>query len=210
MLWRELDAQRAAKRWTNARLTHEVVKLSGQPCSPKTMHDRLRHGRRVPWSEARWVVKALDLNEDAWSARWAGAEDRRRGTANAEPATTETSSTGGRNRLSRTVLISGISAVAGVVVLIIVLVWPQPPPDVEHRELVGCALVAVDRADVYRAPGDPASLTTKHRGERITLPRDDSEVTGPDGRRYRLVRAPSRTPNGYAYMLADTLTLIPC
>lgn len=217
MLWRELDRTRETRRWTHSRLAHEVERLSGQACSPKTVHDRMRHGRRVPWSEAVWFVKALDLDEKTWSARWAGVDDRRRGTAIPTPPT-ETAPvaeqppvTEERRRPSRAVLPSWIIAGTAIVVLAALLLWQKTRREPDNpSDLLACALVAVDSADLFRAPGDPLSLATKVKGERITLPREESEVTGPDGRRYWLVRAPSRTPNGYAYMLADTLTLIPC
>jgi hypothetical protein len=81
---------------------------------------------------------------------------------------------------------------------------PKQPPG------VSCAEVKAEYADVFRSPGDEEPLTRKLRGDEITLPRSVAERTGPDGRHYRMVRTPTRTSSGYAYMLAGTLKSARC
>lgn len=84
----------------------------------------------------------------------------------------------------------------------------QPPP-LPPRDLPGSAIVAtiviVDRTGVYLAPGDPEPITIKVKNEKITLPCDEPEILWSDGSRYRVVRTPTRTQSGYAYMYAADL-----
>jgi hypothetical protein len=81
---------------------------------------------------------------------------------------------------------------------------PKQPPG------VACAVVKAEYADVFRSPGDAEPLARKLRGDEITLPRSVAERNGPDGRHYRMVRTPTRTSSGYAYMLAGTLKSARC
>ena len=85
-LWKDLDDERAAQRWTRDRLARRISELSGRDCSVKTVHDRMANGRRVSWSDARWYVEALGLDADEWKARWEAAEVRRREPTPPAPA----------------------------------------------------------------------------------------------------------------------------
>ncbi|MEJ2854246.1 MULTISPECIES: hypothetical protein [unclassified Saccharothrix] len=71
-----------------------------------------------------------------------------------------------------------------------------------------CARVNAASAELFERPGDAEPLGVKLRGARIELA--DEDVQGPDGRYYRLVRAPKRTPTNVAYMLRDSLELTAC
>jgi hypothetical protein len=204
-IWRDINAARQAKRWTLARLAREVTRVSGQSCSKTTVHDRIRHGRRVSWSEGCWFVRALGLDEAAWRKRWTDAENSRHtdtDTGQPNPAGEP-----GRRWPWRPVAVAAAILAA---ILIAVLSWLLNREQTENGDPVACAIVTVDKAGVFPAPADPNPLTTKNKGDKVTLPRDGSEVTGPDGRRYRIVRTPTRTPSGHAYMLADNINLVPC
>jgi hypothetical protein len=75
-LWQELDQRRRERGWTRERLAHEVSKLSGRRVILGTVHDQMHYGRRISWSEARWFVLALGLDEHHWEKRWNDAEKR--------------------------------------------------------------------------------------------------------------------------------------
>ncbi|MFC4592479.1 hypothetical protein [Sphaerisporangium corydalis] len=225
-LWRELDAEREGKQWSRDQLARKIAQLSGQEISSKTLHDRMSYGRRVPWSEASWVIKALDLDSDLWKKRWSHAEAIRRTGVSSDvesampPPTVHMSKSdlaldsmvdtrakpGSRRRI---IALSGIAAV--VVAGIAGIWWHVGASDgMGENAAIACAVVAVPHSYVFRSPGDSKPLTIKLRGERITFPREIIESIGPDGHKYRLVRAPTRTSFEYAYMLSETLKITPC
>ncbi|MFI9815140.1 hypothetical protein [Saccharothrix variisporea] len=74
--------------------------------------------------------------------------------------------------------------------------------------LWSCARVSAASAELFGKPGDIEPLGVKLRGARIELA--DEDVRGPDGRLYRLVRAPNRTSTNVAFMLRDSLELTAC
>lgn len=71
-----------------------------------------------------------------------------------------------------------------------------------------CARVNTASADIFGRPGDVEPLGVKLREAPIELA--DEDVKGPDGRFYRMVRAPNRTPTNVAYMLRDSLEITAC
>jgi hypothetical protein len=225
-LWRELDSERTARQWTRACLARKVSELSGRAISSKTVHDRMTNGRRVPWSEARWFVRALELDGDLWEKRWVQAGEARRkdddnstadspgpkaATASAarkcEPDSAALSGAGKRFVKLRRPWVAGLACIA--VVAVAVGAWTVLNGG-EVNPVMGCAVVAGTYAEVFRSPGDPDPLTIKLRGERITFPREMRETAGPDGRKYRMVRTPTRTTFGYAYALSGALKAVPC
>jgi hypothetical protein len=246
ILWREIDDARAAKDWTLDRLAREVARLSGQASNHKTLHDRIHNSRRIPWSKAYWIVKALELDTDVWRERWERVEGHprmgaplieatapeqakgREGNAYEQPDAADQQSTHipvhvplhqqsqvqagaptRRERVLHAILIGFAGAIIGAAATGLTIWWTIRP-EVSTTESVDCAIVAVPRADVFRGLGESEPLLTKSEGERITLPHSIPEILGTDGRQYRLVRTPTRTPSGYAYMLAETLRSIPC
>jgi hypothetical protein len=244
ILWREIDDARAAKGWTLERLAREVARLSGQESNHKTLHDRIHNARRIPWSKAYWIVKALGLDTDRWRERWERVEGRlrmsaplteatapehakgRKGNAYEQPEAADQQPTHmpvpthqhprapagaptRQRRVRHAILIGFAGAIIGAVVTGLTIWWTTWP-EAGNVELVDCAIVAVPQADVFHRLGESEPLLTKKAGELITLPHNVPEIPGTDGRQYRLVRTPTRTPSGYAYMLAETLRSIPC
>ncbi|GAA0384552.1 hypothetical protein Acor_47650 [Acrocarpospora corrugata] len=207
-LWRELDREREARQWTREQLARKVGRLSGHPVNAKTVHDRMSNGRRIPWSEAKWFVQALELDSRAWEKQWSGAEEARRNRG-AEPAQQSPIQeppilpdvkSPARNRTRFRVVISS----ACLVLVIAGISWYATSAGNE-KAAISCAKVIVPYTHVFRSPEDLDPLTIKLRGARITFPREIPEHVASDGRRYRMVRTPTRTASGYAYMLSNTL-----
>jgi hypothetical protein len=76
-LWQQLDRERQARGWTRDRLARRTSQLSKQPYAEKTLHDRMAQGRRVPWDQVVWIVRALELDEQSWKRRWEQANNPR-------------------------------------------------------------------------------------------------------------------------------------
>lgn len=235
VLWQDLDRERQAREWTRERLARRASQLSHLPLSEKTLHDRMTHGRRVPWDQVMWIVRALELDEQSWKQRWEQADNsRHRNRSNPQPRTgsstapnssgspadtalTPTTSSAARSlpvpsQFWRSRFATAVSSFVVGVVLTLMIVWAadigwlgNDPP----QAVVDCALVSSFTADLFITPGDPEPIFTKRRGDRITLPIDTLATVTASGDRYRLVRT-NRTPSGYAYMREDTLTSIPC
>jgi hypothetical protein len=236
-LWHELDQERQSLRWTRRKVAQEISQLSGQQVATKTVHDRMRYGRRILWSEACWYVQALGLDVDLWQQRWERAEElRRAGQAASDPEKQESSdrpeqgSTPGlsptpepaaeppverpatapapTSRRRRIVVNLG-AGISGAIVVTVGF-WGYNALTNDKPDALACARISVRDAGVYRSPGAAKTITTKLRGEKISYPREMPLRTGQDGRRYRMVRTPTRTPSGYAYMLVDNLRSSDC
>lgn len=229
-LWQDLDRLRRTRGWTRAQLARRIGKLSQQPCSEKTLHDRMSQGRRIAWDDMRWTVLALELDEQSWKRRWQRADDAwHKGRTSRQPSA-ESSTTSPVDqhdavigpefpsttppsvgsmpvlRWHRRLQFAGASVTAVLTIVILAYFMnrsEQDPPQ------VACALVSTPTADVFLTPDDPSPIVTKKRGDRITLPVDPRVTVGADGHRYRIVRTP-RTPSRYAYMREDALTSVPC
>jgi hypothetical protein len=126
-----------------------------------------------------------------------------------QPPQTVTESSPRRRRLLPLIFTGFGGVVVGATVSGLI-VWSTTRSEADNASPIACALVAVPSAEVFQNPGQSESLLTKREGQRITMPRDVPEIPGHDGRQYRLVRTPSRTPTGHAYMLAETLRFIDC
>ncbi|WIX85798.1 hypothetical protein [Amycolatopsis sp. DG1A-15b] len=79
------------------------------------------------------------------------------------------------------------------------------PPLELPADAIATMIVVLPHAGVYRSPGDAEFLAVKPLGALITLPIEVPPFEGPDGRCYRMVRTPTRTSTGYAYMLNEAL-----
>lgn len=228
-LWHDLDRQRSIRGWTRARLARQISKLSQQPCSEKTMHDRMSHGRRIAWDHMRWTVLALELDEQSWKQRWQQADnawhkDRTSRQPSAEPrpmdqpctttgpelpsTTPPSHETWSMLRPHRRLPFVGVGVAAGLIIVILAYFMNRSEQD-RPQPAVACALVSTPTADVFLTPDAPSPIVTKKRGDRITLPVDTPVTVSPDRHRYRIVRTP-RTPSGHAYMREDALASIPC
>jgi tetratricopeptide (TPR) repeat protein len=97
-LWRELDEVREAMGWSRERLARQIGALDGRPVPAKTLHDRMRRGRRVSWDQLRPVVLALELEETDWRSRWQQAESTRRMFGRATTAETSSGTRPGRGK----------------------------------------------------------------------------------------------------------------
>jgi hypothetical protein len=229
MFWTALDQAAKDRGLTRLQWAERANGLSGRqgqtdraehkPFSSKTLADRIVNGRRVSWDETCWFVKAIDnLDEAEWKAAWERAESSGNGWhTNSHPTDDVPLSEQDHASIYPTpwwkrrafLLIRVASFVIGGAAAgsAITLLAVQDPAQTRG---IGCADVAVDKADVFRNPDGLESLTIKIRGERIRLPLELEEIEAKDGRRYRMVRAPYRTPSGYAYMLVDTLAVVDC
>lgn len=233
-LWQDLDRERQARGWTRDRLARRTSQLSQQPYAEKTLHDRMAQGRRVPWDQVMWIVRALELDEQSWKQRWEQANTtRQRDRASPQPMTepstapnhfgptadsalTPTAPSSAkympapspfwRSRFASNVF----SFVAGAVVTLMT-VWAASMSwsTNDRSQPIACALVSSPTAEVSLTPDDSKPMFTKQRGDRITLPADTPATVATNGDRYRLVRT-KRAPSGYAYMRDDALTSVPC
>ena len=233
-LWQDLDRERQARGWTRDRLARRISQLSQQPYAKKTLHDRMAQGRRVPWDQVMWVVRALDLDEQAWKQRWEQADktwhrDRsspqpltkpdtspRHGDAAADLALTPTAPSSASSmpaplRFWRSRLASVVFGFVTGVIVTLMIEWATGTNWLakDHSRTMDCALVSLPTADVFLTPDAPEPIFTKQLGDRITLPIDTPATATADGERYRLVYT-RRAPSGYAYMREDALTSIPC
>lgn len=232
-LWQDLDRERQTREWTRERLARRASQLSHRPLSEKTLHDRMTQGRRVPWDQVIWIVRALELDEQSWKQRWEQADNSRhrnrsspqpRAEPNAGPnssdPTANTASTPMASSSARFFPVSSqfwksrfATAVSGFFVgvgLTLMIVWAVNMNWFGNdRPAMDCALVSSPTADVFITPDDPEPIFTKRRGDRITLPIDTLATVTASGDRYRLVQT-NRAPSGYAYIREDALTPIPC
>lgn len=230
-LWQDLDHERQARGWTRDRLARRTSQLSQQPYAEKTLHDRMAHGRRVPWEQVMWIVRALELDEQSWKQRWEEANNTRQRDRSgpqpiAEPGTptdhfgitadaalTPTAPSSPRSMptpssLWRSRFASAVAGFLAGAVVTLMTVWGVDWLTNDHSQPTNCALVNPPTADVFLAPDDPKPMFTKQRGERIRLPIDRPERAA-NGDRYRLVHT-NRAPSGYAYMREDVLISVPC
>jgi hypothetical protein len=230
-LWQDLDSERQARGWTRDRLARRTSQLSQQPYAEKTLHDRMAQGRRVPWDQVMWIVRALDLDEQSWKQRWEQANntrhrDRSRPQPMAGPNTTPNDSGTTAYALApmepssaRSVPIPSpfwrsrfASAVFGFVAgtaVTLMTVWAINWLTNDRSQPTVCALVNLPTADVFLTPSDPKPMFAKQRGERIRLPANTPPTATANGDRYRVVHT-NRAPSGYAYMREDALTSVPC
>jgi hypothetical protein len=211
-LWQHLDRERQARGWTRDRLARRTSQLSKQPYAEKTLHDRMAQGRRVPWDQVVWIVRALELDEQSWKRRWEQANNTRHRDRDqsgsqppAEPSTTPKQPFWrSRFAIAASGFLAGV-AVTLIMVWVIDIAWLSN----DRSQSLSCALVSSPAADVFLTPNDPEPLFIKQRGDQITLPIDTPATVATNGDRYRLVRT-SRTRSGYAYMREDALTSAPC
>lgn len=115
-----------------------------------------------------------------------------------------------RRHVPRKLVVMGAAAgviLAGLGVAQAVRQWGDAE---EEGGSIKCATVAVATADVFEDPQRLRTIAVKRQGNRITLPSGHKDALGSDGRRYRVVFTPTRTPSGQAYMLADTLAPTNC
>lgn len=231
-LWQDLDRERQARGWTRDRLARRTSQLSQQPYAEKTLHDRMAQGRRVPWDQVMWIVRALELDEQSWKQRWEQANntrhrDRSSPQPMAEPSTTPdhfgttadaaltpTTPPSARSMPApspfwRSRFASAVFGFAAGAAVTLMTVWGMNWLTNDRSQPTVCALVSPPTADVFLTPDDPKPMFAKQRGERIRLPIDTPEKMTANGDRYRVVHT-SRAPSGYAYMREDALTSIPC
>jgi hypothetical protein len=232
-LWQDLDRERQARGWTRDRLARRTSQLSQQPYAEKTLHDRMAQGRRVPWDQVMWIVRALELDEQSWKQRWEQANntphrdrssprpaviesstpvDHFGTTADADLTSTAPPSAGSMPTWSpfwRSRLASAVAGFAAGAAVTLLALWSMDWITNDRSQPTACAFVSPPTADVFLTPDDPKPMFAKQRGDRITLPIDMPERTAANGDLYRVVRT-RRAPSGYAYMRANALISVPC
>jgi hypothetical protein len=234
-LWQDLDRERQARDWTRERLARRTVQLSQQPLSEKTLHDRMTHGRRVPWDQVVWIVRALELDEQSWKQRWEHANNARHRDRPSPPLIAESNPTPNHfgpttgthltptvpssaepmpapSPLWRSRIASAASSFVAGAAVTLIIVWVTGANWLTNDRPPPdtCALVSPPTADVFLSvTDDPKPMFIKQRGDRITLPLNMPTTVTADGNRYRLVHT-MRAPSGYAYMREDALTSVPC
>lgn len=230
-LWQDLDSERQARGWTRGRLARRTRQLSQQPYAEKTLHDRMAQGRRVPWDQVMWIVRALDLDEQSWKQRWEQANNTRHRDRSSPQPMAESSTTpsdSGTTAYALTPMAPSsarsvpspspfwrsrfASAVSGFVAgtaVTLITIWAMNWLANDRSQPTVCALVNPPTADVFLTPNDPKPMFAKQRGERIRLPANMPPTVTANGDRYRVVHT-NRAPSGYAYMREDALTSVPC
>ena len=235
-LWRALDQERKAKGWTRDRLARSIERPLNT-VHDRMRYGRAvpwaegrlfveALGLDVDVWKARWQ-RAEERQHDSGSERPSAEPESAMSSDERQRAEAEQKGSGGGDGEAREDGGTGVAVTppprrprrkvvilfgAGVIAVAAGAgTWwlvddgePKQPPG------VACAEVKAEYADVFRSPGDEEPLTRKLRGDEITLPRSVAERTGPDGRHYRMVRTPTRTSSGYAYMLAGTLKSARC
>jgi hypothetical protein len=173
---------------------------------PTTIYQWLRYKPTFPqdWKQVAALLKALGESPDDWKAHYEKSNSLR-----ANPSSVSSSCQSARSPDSCVEAFS-IDSPDATPCQIRSAAEPPPVPPLElPADAIATMIVVLPHAGVYRSPGDTEFLAVKARGARITMPIEVPPFEGPDGRCYRMVRTPTRTSTGYAYMLNEALgTLI--